>query len=208
MTTVDMMFDEQEVLEEASRRWWIFLVTGIGWLVFALLVFQWDFTTVYAVSILFGCVAFAAGVNEFLQITVSTTGWKIVHGILGVLFVLGAAWAFIHPHNAFATISALIGFFFLFKGIFDLTVAFTARSQFEVWWIQLAIGIIEISPPIDLQRACGGAYPAAIYEEEGVIAAIVSAIVPFIWLHNATVLCPAGAPMGPPPMTWTACVLV
>jgi uncharacterized membrane protein HdeD (DUF308 family) len=144
MTTVDMMFDEREVLEEASRRWWLFLVTGIAWLVFALLVFQWDFTTVYAVSILFGCVAFAAAVNEFLQMTVSTTGWKIVHAILGVLFVLAGFWAFIHPHNAFATIAALMGFLLLFKGIFDLTVAFVAKSQFELWWLQLVVGIIEI----------------------------------------------------------------
>lgn len=144
MTTVDMMFDEREVLEEASRRWWVFLVTGIAWLVFALLVFQWDFTTVYAVSILFGCVAFAAAVNEFLQMTVSTTGWKIVHAILGVLFVLAGFWAFIHPHNAFATIAALMGFLLLFKGIFDLTVAFVAKSQFELWWLQLVVGIIEI----------------------------------------------------------------
>ena len=144
MTTVDMMFDEREVLEEAARRWWFFLVTGIGWLVFALLVFQWDYTTVYAVSILFGCVAVIAGVNEFLQMTVSTTGWKIVHAILGVLFVLAGLWAFVHPHNAFATIAALIGFFLLFKGIFDLTVAFFAKSQFELWWLQLIIGIVEI----------------------------------------------------------------
>ena len=144
MTTIDTMFDEREVLEEAASRWWLFLLTGIGWLVFALLVFQWDFTTVYAVSILFGCVAVVAGINEFLQMTVSTTGWKIVHAILGVLFVLAGLWAFVHPHNAFATIAGLMGFFLLFKGIFDLTVAFVAKSQFELWWLQLIVGIIEI----------------------------------------------------------------
>jgi uncharacterized membrane protein HdeD (DUF308 family) len=144
MTTMDTMFDEREVVEEAARRWWFVLLTGIGWLVFALLVFQWDFTTVYAVSILFGCVALVAGVNEFLQMTVSTTGWKIVRAILGVLFVLAGLWALVHPHNAFATIAALIGYFLLFKGIFDLTVAFVAKSQFELWWLQLIVGIVEI----------------------------------------------------------------
>jgi len=144
MTTVDMVFDEREVLEEASRRWWFFLITGIAWLVFALLVFQWDFTTVYAVSILFGCVALAAGVNEFLSMSVSTTGWKIVRAILGVLFVLAGLWALVHPHNAFLTIAALMGYFLLFKGIFDLTVAFMAKSQFELWWLQLIVGIVEI----------------------------------------------------------------
>jgi uncharacterized membrane protein HdeD (DUF308 family) len=61
-----------------------------------------------------------------------------------VLFVLAGVWALVHPHNAFATIAALIGYFLLFKGIFDLTVAFVAKSQFELWWLQLIVGIVEI----------------------------------------------------------------
>src|SRR4029453_12438947 len=102
MTTVNVMFDERDVLDAAAERWWMFLLSGIAWLVFALLVFQWDYTTVYAVSILFGVVALAAGCNEVVQIPVSTTGWKVVHGTLGVLFVIAGIWALVHPHNAFA----------------------------------------------------------------------------------------------------------
>ena len=120
------------------------VLTGIAWLIFALLVFQWDFTTVYAVSFLFGVVALVAGVNEFLQIPVSATGWKIVRGILGLLFVVAGSWALVHPHNAFETIAGLIGFFFLFKGIFDFSVALVTRGQTDLWWMQLAAGVIEI----------------------------------------------------------------
>jgi uncharacterized membrane protein HdeD (DUF308 family) len=144
MSTMNMMFHEREVTMEAADRWWFFLVTGIAWLVFALLVFQWDYTTVYAVSYLFGFVALFAAFNEFLQITVVTTGWKIVHGILGVIFVVAGIWALVHPHNAFATLAALIGFFLLFKGVFDVTVAFVTKGQFELWWLQLITGIVEI----------------------------------------------------------------
>jgi uncharacterized membrane protein HdeD (DUF308 family) len=138
------MLEEQEVVVEAAERWWLFLLTGIAWLVFALLVFQWSYTTVYAVSYLFGFVALFAGLNELFQITVSTSGWKIVRGILGVLFILAAIWAFVHPHNAFATLAGLIGIFLLIKGIFDLTVAFMTKDQFALWWLQLVVGIIEI----------------------------------------------------------------
>jgi uncharacterized membrane protein HdeD (DUF308 family) len=138
------LFGEREVVEDAAGYWWLFLLTGIAWLVFALLVFQWDYTTVYAVSYLFGVVAIIAGVNEFVQIAVSTPGWKVVRGILGVLFVIAGIWALVHPRNAFETIAALIGFFFLFKGIFDFTTAFLTRPDFEPWWIQLVVGIVEI----------------------------------------------------------------
>jgi|SRR4051794_25976641 len=143
-TTMNTMFHERELEEAAADRWWLFLVSGIAWLIFALIVFQWNYTTVYAVSILFGIVAIFAGVNEFAQIGVSTTGWKFAHGILGVLFVIAGVWALVHPHNAFATIAGLIGYFFLFKGIFDVILAFATRSQFELWWVQLVVGILEI----------------------------------------------------------------
>ena len=145
MTTMARMFEERAVAQEAADRWWLFLLSGIAWLVFALIVFQWDYTTVYAISILFGIVAIMAGVNEFFQITVSTSGWKFVHVILGVLFVIAGIWALVHPHSAFATLSALIGFFLLFKGIFDITLAFMTKSEFELWWLQLITGILEIA---------------------------------------------------------------
>jgi uncharacterized membrane protein HdeD (DUF308 family) len=144
MSTMEMTLGEQDVLEAAANRWWLFLVTGIGWLIFALLVFQWDYTSVYAVSFLFGIVAWVAGFNEFFAMSVSTTGWKIAHAILGALFVAAGIWAVVHPHNAFATIAALIGFFFLFKGIFDVIAAFATKAVFDLWWITLVVGVLEI----------------------------------------------------------------
>jgi uncharacterized membrane protein HdeD (DUF308 family) len=139
-----MMLGAREVVEKAADRWWLFLLSGIAWLVFSLIIFQWNYTTVYAISYLFGFIALFAGVNEFVLIAISTTGWKIMHGILGALFLIAGIWALAHPHNAFATLAALVGFFFLFKGIFDLTVAFIAKAEFDLWWLQLIIGIVEI----------------------------------------------------------------
>ena len=138
------LFTERELAQDAADRWWMFLVTGIGWLVFSLLVFQWDYTTVYAISILFGIVALVAGINEFFQIVVSSTGWKFVHGILGVLYVIVGVWALVNPRSAFTTLAALVAFFLLFKGIFDLTVAFMTKDEFDLWWLQLVLGIVEI----------------------------------------------------------------
>jgi uncharacterized membrane protein HdeD (DUF308 family) len=145
MRPMNRMFTEREVLEDAADHWWLFLLSGIAWLVFALLVFQWDYTTVYAVSYLFGIVAIIAGINEFAALPVLTSGWRIVRVILGVLFIAAGIWALVHPHNAFATLAALVAFFLLFKGIFDLTVAFMAKDQFDIWWLQLVLGIIEIA---------------------------------------------------------------
>ena len=144
MGWMNAMFEERHVVERAAGKWWIFLFTGISWLVFALLVFQWDYTTVSAISYLFGVIAMLAGVNEFFQFAVSTTGWKIVHAILGVLFILGGIYAVWHPYDTFATLAALVGFYLLLKGLFDLNVAFMTKGQFELWWLQLITGLLEI----------------------------------------------------------------
>jgi uncharacterized membrane protein HdeD (DUF308 family) len=139
----DALLEDREIRDGAGG-WWLFFLTGITWLVFALLVFQWDYTTVYAVSFLFGVVAVIAGVNELIQITVSTRGWKVVRGVLGLLFVIAGLWALLHPDNAFRTLAAAIGLVLLFKGIFDMTVAFRTRTRFDLWWLQLIAGVVEI----------------------------------------------------------------
>ncbi len=138
------VFGAREVVEEAADRWWLFLLSGIAWLVFALVVFQWDYTTVYAISILFGIVAIIAGIDELFAISVSTTGWKWVHAILGILFVLVGIYALWNPYDAFSTLAVLMGFFLMFKGVFDITVAFVTKDEFELWWLQLVVGLLEI----------------------------------------------------------------
>ena len=135
---------EHDVVEQATGRWWLFLITGIAWLVVALIIFQWDYRTVYAISILFGCIAIGAAVNEFFLIGISTTGWKIAHGILGALFIVAGIWSLAHPHQAFTTLASLIGFFMLFKGIMDLSIAIITKAVNELWWLGLVVGILEI----------------------------------------------------------------
>lgn len=138
------LFSEQEALESAAGKWWVFLLGGIAWLIYSLVLFQWDYTTLYAVSILFGIVAIVAGVSEFMAMGVSTTGWKIVRAILGVIFIIAGIVAFTRPGNTFVALASIIGFWFLFKGIVDLVAAFATKGVFSLWWVQLIVGIIEI----------------------------------------------------------------
>jgi uncharacterized membrane protein HdeD (DUF308 family) len=144
MSTLDNMFEEREVVREAARWWWLFLLAGIAWLVFSLIIFRFDITSAASVAILFGIVAIVAGMDEFMAIGVSTTGWKIVHGILGVIFILVGIFAFIEPGTTFEALAAVIGFFFLFKGVFDIAVAIATKSEYDLWWLQLIVGLIEI----------------------------------------------------------------
>jgi uncharacterized membrane protein HdeD (DUF308 family) len=140
------MFDleEQEALGSAARSWWLFLLTGLLWLLFAIIVLRFDYTTVTAVAVLFGIVAIAAGVNEFFMLAASGGWWKVLHGLLGVIFVVVGIVAFVHPGDTFAALAAVMSFFLIFKGFFDIVLAIATREEIHIWWVQLIVGIVEV----------------------------------------------------------------
>jgi uncharacterized membrane protein HdeD (DUF308 family) len=140
---VDEVVEEVELAETASRFWWLYLITGILWLWVTLIILSLDIDTVYAVAILFGFVAIGAGISEFLMIGASTTGWKIAHGILGVIFIAAGIVAFFRPQGTFVALAAIVAWVLLFKGIFDIVLALVSHPA-HLWWVGLVVGIIEI----------------------------------------------------------------
>src|SRR5436190_6532644 len=71
----------------AGKWWWVLLVTGILWILLGLYVLQAHVDSAVLVGYLVGFWLIFAGVAEFVQL--AFPGWRWLHGILGVLFVLG-----------------------------------------------------------------------------------------------------------------------
>jgi uncharacterized membrane protein HdeD (DUF308 family) len=133
-----------EATRQVAGAWWLFLVTGILWLLVALVVLRFNMTSIAAVGGLLGVILLMAGMNEFLMMSIPGLGWKWFHAVLGVLFVVGGIWAFIHPLDAFWELAAILGFLLVLKGSFDIIAAVMTREINEVWWLGLVIGILEI----------------------------------------------------------------
>jgi uncharacterized membrane protein HdeD (DUF308 family) len=125
--------------------WWLFLLTGIGWTLVGLIVLRFDYTSVSAISILFGCVAIAAGILEIGVLILAEGWWKLLYGVLSVVFIAAGVVAFIHPGDTFVALAAVISFFLVFAGTFDIIVSISTRHEIEVWWLQLIGGIIEVA---------------------------------------------------------------
>ena len=121
------------------------LITGIGWILVGIIVLRFDYTSVSAISILFGFVAIMAGVLEVGAIALAGGWWKALHIILAIVFFVTGIVAFIHPGNTFAALAAVFSFLLIFAGTFDLIFAISARHEIEIWWLQLIGGIIEIA---------------------------------------------------------------
>lgn len=124
--------------------WWLLLITGIGWTLVGLILLRFNYTSVHAISLLFGFVAIAAGVMEVAMIFIASGWWKLLNGILALVFIVAGVVAFIHPGNTFAALAAVFSFFLVFAGTFDIIVSISARHEVEVWWLQLVGGIIEV----------------------------------------------------------------
>jgi uncharacterized membrane protein HdeD (DUF308 family) len=138
-----LTMEETELAESASRFWWLYLITGVLWLWVTLIILSLNIDTVYAIAILFGFVAIGAGISEFFAMAASTTGWRIAHGVLGVIFIAAGIVAFFQPQGTFVALAAIVAWVLLFKGIFDIVLAFVTHPA-HLWWVGLVVGIIEI----------------------------------------------------------------
>jgi uncharacterized membrane protein HdeD (DUF308 family) len=135
----------QRAFARVLPPWWIFLLTGIAWELVAVIVLRFDYASVSAIAALFGVIAIVAGLVEVAVATI-TTGWRrLLNAVLAVAFVATGVISFIHPGDSFEALAAVVSFFLIFAGTFDIITAISARHEIEVWWLQLVSGIVELA---------------------------------------------------------------
>jgi uncharacterized membrane protein HdeD (DUF308 family) len=135
----------RRAVARALPPWWLFLITGIAWIVVSLIVLRFDYTSVSSIALLFGFVALAAGVAEIGMMLLADGWWKLLNAVLAVVFFAAGIVSFIHPGDTFAALAAVFSFLLVFAGTFDIIYAFLARRVNDAWWLQLIGGIIELA---------------------------------------------------------------
>jgi uncharacterized membrane protein HdeD (DUF308 family) len=128
----------------ARMPWWLFLVTGIGWLIFAWIVLSFDFATVWAVAVWAGCGIIVAGLMQFAAGSLLDGIWKWLAYGVGLAAVVVGFMCLIWPGQTFVVLAALVGWYLMFKGIFDIILGLASKDEYELWWLTLVIGIVEV----------------------------------------------------------------
>lgn len=132
------------VQRQISTAWWLFLITGIAWVLIAFMVLAVDPTTPAMIGYLAGFVLIMAALNEFMTVPF-VPAWKWLHIVLGVAFFVVGILALLDPFQTFGILALLIGWYLLFKGIADMTVSIVARDELPLWGVGLASGILEVA---------------------------------------------------------------
>jgi uncharacterized membrane protein HdeD (DUF308 family) len=129
-------------IRQMSKSWWLFLCTGILWFVIALVVLRMNDRSITTVGVIMGVVFIVGAFSEFLMMGADGSGWKIFHGLLGVLFILAGIWAFVQPEEAFWALASVLGFLLLMMGLFEILVAVATKDVNPLWWLGLVAGIL------------------------------------------------------------------
>jgi len=130
-------------LSRLAGPWWMFLLTGIAWLIIAWVVLRFTPASVATVGVLLGVLFLVATINEFF-IAAVLPGWRWLHVVMGIIFLFGAGWSFARPYDAFWTLASILGLLLIFRGTLDIITSVSTREVNPTWWLGLLVGILEI----------------------------------------------------------------
>jgi uncharacterized membrane protein HdeD (DUF308 family) len=136
--------EERMIVREGARYWWLFLVTGVAWLIVAWLVLRLNETSLTTVGVLLGIVFIVAGVNEAGLGSLLSGGWKVWYYVMAFIFFLAGIWALIDPIDTFFALASVLGLVLILYGSFEIVRSAASRHVNPYWGFGLAAGIFMI----------------------------------------------------------------
>jgi len=133
-----------QLVERGTSRWWLLLIIGILWLIYAFIVLSFTYETVWAIAIFAGAAFIAAGIGEFVLAGVLDS-WRWLHALAGVLCIIAGIVAFAWPGQTFLVLAAILAWFLLFRGTFNIVESFFIKDYVEQWWLLLISGILQLA---------------------------------------------------------------
>jgi uncharacterized membrane protein HdeD (DUF308 family) len=136
--------DTREDLRRAAKLWWLVLVLGILWVIYAFIVLSFEFKTVLAIAVFAGVGMIFAGVTEFFYAS-QVDSWRWAWILLGVISIVVGVIALAWPSQTFLVLAAIVGWYLMLRGVFDVCMAFLNKDEHDLWWLGLVLGLAEIA---------------------------------------------------------------
>jgi uncharacterized membrane protein HdeD (DUF308 family) len=133
----------RQAVAGVAKWWWMFIITGILWLIIGVILFQFDTDSLATLGYLVGFMLLFTGIEQFF-VASAAQGWKWVWILFGVFFVLGGLWAIVNPFATAFSLATSLGLLFVLVGIFWIIEAFATKSDNPLWWLGLLSGLIMV----------------------------------------------------------------
>lgn len=140
---VSTTFEYIEVEEgppPTSLGWGWYLATGIIWFLLGLGILSLRPGTIALIGFMVATVVILAGAAE-LAVAFTGEGWRWLHAIVGVAFVVVGVLSFTQPFQTFVGLSILIGWFLILKGMVVFIVSLAWRVPGSLWGLGAAVGL-------------------------------------------------------------------
>lgn len=136
---------DTEMSTAVTKLWWVWLVAGFAWLLFAWIVlsFRHTIATITVVGVLAGIVFCLAGINE-LVVASFKKSWRWAHIIFGIAAIGVGIASFVWPGKTFFVLALIVSWFLLFAGIFEIVLSISSHKEDDTWWLGLILGILEL----------------------------------------------------------------
>ena len=131
----------REAVVSAAKFWWLFIISGLLWLIIGVIVLQLDAQSLATVGYLVGFMLIFTGVEQFF-VASAVAGWKWVWILFGVFFLIGGIWAVFNPIGTSAALAASLGLLFILIAVFWFIEAFATKDANSLWWLTLVAAVI------------------------------------------------------------------
>lgn len=144
MSISDLEEEFGDATRTVTRHWWLPILIGVLWLVYGFVVLSANTASIAAVSLLFGFGFIAGGIIEFAVASVVVI-WRWLHIIAGIISIIAGITSVVWPGETFVVIAAILGWYLLFDGVFQIVSSISARVVTDLWWLGLILGAAEIA---------------------------------------------------------------
>lgn len=137
-----MRTEERMIMRQGARYWWVFLASGILWLVIAWSALRLNETSIATVGSLVGVVFIVSGLTEASLGSLTSGGWKVWAYLMAFIFLLGGLWGLTRPVDTFFALASVLGLILVLYGTFEIARAVMSRFLNPYWWTGLVGGIL------------------------------------------------------------------
>lgn len=126
-------------VRENLSPWWLLLVLGITSILFGVAVLVWPDVTLRVMAVLVGLWLLLAGIARVVGAFVSGrgVGAQVLSGLIGLLLIVGGVACLRNLVTGLLMLATIVAFMWLFSGLSELVLAFTATGSSRTWLLLL-----------------------------------------------------------------------